>query len=84
MSMSRASRVDGGDDGLAVYRRLIPMAEPALVPGGLLALEIGADQGDAVVSLLNADGRWREVRLQKDYAGHDRIVLATKETTTGP
>lgn len=76
--------LDGGDDGLAVYRRLIPMAEPALVPGGLLALEIGADQGDAVVSLLNADGRWREVRLQKDYAGHDRIVLATKETTTGP
>jgi len=73
--------LDGGPDGLAVYRRLIPMAAQALRPGGLLALEIGAGQGPALTALLARDGRWRDVRVQQDYAGHDRIVLAHKETT---
>lgn len=72
--------LDGGPDGLAAYRRLIPMAGQALRPGGLLALEIGADQGEAVAALLAADDGWRDVRVEKDYAGHDRIVLSIKET----
>lgn len=70
--------LDGGEDGLAVYRRLIPMAARALRPGGLLALEIGADQGAAVMALLTGSLDWRDVALQQDYAGHDRIVLAEK------
>lgn len=70
--------LDGGVDGLAVYRRLIPMAARALKPGGLLALEIGADQGAAVTELLADSPAWRGVAVQQDYAGHDRIVLAEK------
>lgn len=70
--------LDGGADGLDVYRRLIPMAAEALRPGGLLALEIGADQGAAVPKLLADDGRWVDVSVRHDYAGHDRIVLAFK------
>lgn len=76
--------LDGGPDGLTVYRRLIPQAAALLRPGGLLALEIGSDQGEALQRLLAADGRWRSVELRRDYAGQDRIVLAEKETTTAP
>lgn len=70
--------LDGGADGLDVYRRLIPMAAEALRPGGLLALEIGADQGETVPKLLADDGNWVNVSVRQDYAGHDRIVLAFK------
>lgn len=70
--------LDGGPDGLAVYRRLIPMATAALRPGGLLALEIGAAQGTAVAGMLAASGAWTGVRVEKDYGGHDRVVLALR------
>lgn len=71
--------LDGGVDGLSLYRRLIPAAVDALKPGGLLAVEIGADQAAAVRRLLD-DGAWTDVQLLQDYAGHDRIVLARKDS----
>lgn len=70
--------LDGGPDGLSVYRRLVPDAAQALAEGGLLALEIGSDQGNALTSLLQADVCWEQIELLQDYAGHDRIVLARK------
>ena len=69
--------LDGGPDGLAVYRRLVPQAAAVLRPGGLLALEIGHDQENAVRALLEGD-QWNAVRVEKDYAGHPRVVLATR------
>jgi len=71
--------LDGGPDGLDVYRRLIPQAAPLLRPGGLLALEIGHDQEAGLRELLAQDGRWDNVQVQKDYAGHPRVVLATRK-----
>lgn len=71
--------LDGGPDGLAVYRRLIPMAAAALRPGGLLALEIGACQGKSLVGMLQAGGAWGAVRVEQDYAGHDRVLLAVRQ-----
>lgn len=70
--------LDGGSDGLDLYRRLIPEAAVALKPGGLLALEIGANQGDALGDLLTADGSWVDIQRLSDYAARDRLVLATK------
>jgi release factor glutamine methyltransferase len=64
-----------GPDGLAVYRRLIPQARAALRPGGLLALEIGFGQRDALTTLL--DG-WQDVRFVDDYAGIPRVALAAR------
>ena len=64
-----------GEDGLEVYRRLIPQAWGALHPGGLLALEFGFGQGDALMALL---APWREIRILEDYAGIPRIALATR------
>lgn len=63
----------GGDDGLEVYRRLIPEAERLLAPGGRLVLEIGHDQGAALRTLLAA---WSEVEIQSDLAGLPRVVVA--------
>ncbi|MBO8142659.1 MAG: peptide chain release factor N(5)-glutamine methyltransferase [Firmicutes bacterium] len=71
--------LDGGEDGLEVYRRLIPQASLALRPGGLLALEIGHDQETRVQELLAAGGAFGAVKVIKDYAGHPRVVLAVRE-----
>jgi release factor glutamine methyltransferase len=65
----------GGEDGLDVYRRLIPEAERLLAPGGWLVIEIGHDLGDAVRGML---GAWREVEIRNDLAGLPRVILGRK------
>jgi len=62
----------GGQDGLEIYRRLIPEAERLLAPGGWLVLEIGHDLGDAVRDMLVA---WKEVEIRTDLAGLPRVAL---------
>jgi len=62
-------------NGLDVYRRLIPEAESALKPGGLLALEIGHGQQDAVAVLLSG---WREVGFVPDLQQIPRVALARR------
>lgn len=64
--------LDGGPDGLRFYRRLI--ADMPLGPGGILALEIGYDQGETVPALLRAGGYTR-VELLRDLAGQPRVAL---------
>jgi release factor glutamine methyltransferase len=68
-----------GDDGLEVYRRLIPQAESALSPGGLLAMEFGFGQRDELAHLLAG---WKNVRFVDDYAGIPRVVLAESNSLT--
>jgi release factor glutamine methyltransferase len=65
-----------GADGLAVIRELVGRAADHLRPRGLLALEIGAEQADAVAGLIRGTGRFGEPRVHEDYAGRDRIVMA--------
>ena len=65
--------LDGGNDGLDIYRRLIPQAFERLDAGGALMVEIGHDQGEAVSKLFEASG-FTEVTLGKDYAALDRWV----------
>lgn len=65
--------LDGGPDGLAAYRRLLPGAARLLVPGGLLALEIGYDQGAAVAALA-AEAGFYAVECLADLAGRPRVV----------
>ena len=62
-----------GEDGLEIYRRLIPQASAALRPGGLLALEFGFGQRAALDELL---GQWHNVRFLDDLAGIPRVALA--------
>lgn len=69
--------LDGGADGLAAYRALIPAAARVLRPGGLIALEIGRGQADAVEGLLAASG-FAGARRAQDLAGMARCLLATR------
>ena len=66
------SALDGGVDGLLFYRHIIRHAP--LAKKGLLAFEIGYDQGESVPSLMKADG-YTDVTLQKDFAGNPRVVF---------
>src|SRR6185436_3943958 len=67
--------LDGGSDGLDVIRKLVAQAGEVLLSGGLLAMEIGAGQGNAMRALFAASG-WRESRIEQDLAGRDRYALA--------
>lgn len=71
-----AGALFAGENGLAVLDELIAGAPAHLDPGGLLALEIGADQWDSVRERIAAAGRYGEPRLVRDLAGRDRVVLA--------
>jgi len=64
-----------GSEGLDAYRQLAPQLPKLLNPGGLAAIEIGHDQGDAVTDLLARDGLRAEVA--NDLAGRPRAVLLT-------
>lgn len=68
-----ASALFAGPDGLDDYRRLAPVISELLAPGGLAAVEIGADQGDAVTTLFARHGLAGSVR--RDLAGRDRAIL---------
>ncbi len=67
-----ALALDGGADGLDFYRRLSKSAP--LKNGGLLAFEIGFDQGDAVCEILKQNS-YDNIELLKDLENRDRVVL---------
>lgn len=69
-----ALALDGGADGLDAYRAILADLPRILRPGGLFALEIGYDQGEAVCRLARTAGLVG-VALTQDLAGHDRVVI---------
>ena len=69
--------LDGHEDGLFFYRNILDQAGEHLKPGGLLAFEIGYDQGEEVASLMEEKG-YIQVRTVKDLAGLDRVVTGRK------
>jgi len=62
-----------GADGLDIYRRLIPEAARVLRPGGLLAMEFGFGQAEAMRALLAG---WATVEIHNDLAGIPRVAVA--------
>ena len=69
--------LDGGEDGLSFYRRILKDAGKHLKEEGWLIVETGYDQGDAVRSMF-IDHGYGEVRVMQDLAGRDRIVLGCR------
>ena len=67
--------LDGGADGLDLYRRLIESAAGVLVPGGALMMELGIHEADAVSALLSASG-YKGIQVRKDLNGIERMILA--------
>jgi release factor glutamine methyltransferase len=69
----------GGDDGLSIYRRLIPEARSLLVPDGWLLMEIGYGQQTAIKKLMSVSG-YRDLRFIPDYQGISRVAVARRST----
>lgn len=69
--------LDGGPDGLAAYRVIVPQAHAALKRGGALMVEIGFDQCAAVVALFDA-ARFERIAVQRDHGDRDRVVIGYK------
>lgn len=70
--------LSGGNDGLVFYRSITEKAYNALSFGGVLAFEIGYDQGKAVSEIMS--DFFPDVKIIKDLSGHDRVVSGVKTT----
>lgn len=70
--------LDGREDGLYFYREIIREAEQYLKEGGILAFEIGYDQGEAVSQLMEKQG-YSQVQVIQDLAGLDRCVTGIRK-----
>ena len=66
-----------GDDGLALYRRLIPEARKLLVPGGWLVMEIGYGQQPAIEELM-PESKYGSVHFIADYQGIPRVAVGQR------
>lgn len=67
--------LDGGVSGLDFYDRYLADALNVLKPGGAVFFEIGENQGDAVAKLMEGYG-FSDIRIEKDYSGHNRYASA--------
>lgn len=65
-------------DGMAVITELVHGGAEVLERGGLLALEVDARRASLAAELAMSDGRYRDVCVEKDLAGRERILLATR------
>ena len=72
------SALDGGESGLDFYEKIVSGVGSHLRKSGVLLLEIGHDQGEAVSGLLSRNGEFTSIRVLKDLANRDRIVFAKK------
>lgn len=71
--------LDGTEDGLYFYRRIIDEAPKYLKDNAWIFFEIGHDQGKDVATLLAKNDEFSEIQVIKDYAGNSRIVKARYE-----
>jgi release factor glutamine methyltransferase len=70
--------LDGGADGLDFYRKLAARAGAWLKPGGVLWIEFGDGQAQALSELFAAH-KWIVGGVEKDYSGRERLLMATPE-----
>lgn len=66
----------GGEDGLALYRRLVPDAADFLDAAGWLIMEVGQGQVHPILALIEATGRYGAVEVRMDQGGIERVVCA--------
>lgn len=69
--------LDGGVDGLDFYRQIIKEAPNHLKKGGVLMMEIGHDQKDSCLQLIEENASYVQAKGLKDLAGKDRIIFCT-------
>jgi release factor glutamine methyltransferase len=69
--------LDGGEDGLDFYRRIIDEGYVFLKNGGLVALEVGHDQGESIKKMMEHKNNYADIRKIKDLSDIERVVIAT-------
>jgi release factor glutamine methyltransferase len=74
-----AVALDGGEDGLSYYRRIIAEAPQYLVKGGYLIMEIGFGQLKGISEIICAQSQFKLVDVIRDYSNIERIVVAQKK-----
>lgn len=67
--------LDGGEDGLEFYKTIAKNAYKYLNKEGILALEIGYDQKEEVIKLLEIEGKYIDIYSKKDLSGNDRVIV---------
>ena len=70
--------LDGGQDGLLFYREIIKQAHKYLEEQGYLCIEIGEDQKEQVITLINNCSYYKNIQAFKDLSGHDRVIICEK------
>ncbi|MDF2533837.1 MAG: hemK [Clostridia bacterium] len=70
--------LDGGIDGLDFYRSIIHDAGSYLKSDGILAFEIGYNQGQHIMGIIKENGSYYDLECFKDLAGFDRCIIARK------
>jgi len=68
--------LDGGEDGLDVYRRLLEAAPRMLLPGGMLCVELYEGHLDKAAHLAEEQGVWESVEVKEDLTHRPRILVA--------
>ena len=68
--------LDGGKDGLDIYRELIPVSVAYLNPGGWMLVEVGAGQAEDVEQMFHVTHSFGETHVACDFAGINRVVGA--------
>jgi len=70
--------LDGGKDGLNSFKVILKKAHCCLAPGGVILLEIGFDQKDRLINIVNKYSLYQSIKFIKDFAGHNRVALIKK------
>ena len=73
--------LDGGADGLDLFRRIVPFAADALAPGGVLAVELHETCLDEAEKIAEAAG-FEQARIAHDLAGRPRVLIAKRGNRT--
>ncbi|MGI6751592.1 MAG: peptide chain release factor N(5)-glutamine methyltransferase [Anaerovoracaceae bacterium] len=68
--------LDGGEKGLQLLKRILKEAPNHLNKNGAMMLEIGHDQGEAMIEMAESYNIYTEIRVEKDLAGRDRVFIA--------
>ena len=70
--------LDGGADGLVFYRKILEQAEKFLEKNGAIFLEIGYDQKEEVIRIIQETGEYSEIQTKKDLFGNNRMIMTKK------